>query len=78
MKNSVIRFSPFHREFMNNIMQDCARKNLSLPMLAQKIGVYPQTIYSWIHERHFPTPDHYNKLADFFGWPRFYERSIEL
>ena len=75
MKSLEIRTSPLYREHLNSLMHDCAVKGLSLHQLARIIGVAHQSVYSWIHEENFPTPEHYNKLADFFGWPCFKETS---
>ena len=71
MKNSAVRYSPFHREHLNKLMIDCAMKGLSLPQLAKHIGVRNWTVYTWIKDINYPTPENYNKLADFFGWPHF-------
>lgn len=73
MKGSKIRTSPLHRKFLNRLMLDCALKGLSLSELAWLVGVAHQTVYSWINENSFPSKENYNKLADFFDWPKFKE-----
>lgn len=71
MRKDVIRQSPYHRKFLDMLMVDCAKKGYSIPELAELIGVSNWTVYSWIKGKQYPTPENYNKLADFLGWPRF-------
>ena len=73
MRNDVIRHSPFHGKFLDRLMLDCAKMGFSIPQFAKRIGVHHWTVYAWIKRIQYPTPENYNKLAEFFGWPFFLE-----
>ena len=62
-------------EHLAGIQEELTRRNMKIPQLAKAINLNSSVVYQWVVGTCYPIPDNYNKLADFFGWPRFRETS---
>ena len=51
-------------ESCKRLKELCIEKGISVPNLAEKLGVSKQAVYAWINARKAPSIDHICEIAD--------------
>ena len=60
-------------EHLVTLKDELSKRNMKITHLSKALHLNNSVVYQWVIGTCCPTPDNYNKLADFFGWPRFLE-----
>ena len=60
-------------ERLSGIKEELSRRKMKVAHLAKAINLNQSVVYQWVVGMCYPLPENYNKLADFFDWPKFKE-----
>jgi ribosome-binding protein aMBF1 (putative translation factor) len=72
-KQSLLSQDKHAIERLAGIQEELSKRNMKISHLAKAINLNHSVVYQWCTGTCYPTPENYNKLADFFGWPHFRE-----
>ena len=72
-KNSKLSQDKAAIERLSGIQDDLYKRNMKITHLANALNLKQPLVYQWVVGLCYPTPENYNKLAEFFGWPFFLE-----
>lgn len=57
------------REAFANIFKELLTKeDITQTYFAELSGISPHQVHSYLHGKYFPTPDNFNKIAEYFGY----------
>ena len=76
-KKSLLSQDKHALERLAGIQEELSKRKMKITHLAKAINLNQSVVYQWVAGMCYPVPENYNKLADFFGWPRTSRKEIK-